>query len=67
MQAHLATDRRGLLKNLAEKFLVYATGREIAFRDRDSITAIVIAAEQKGGGVRTLLHEVIASELFATR
>ena len=67
MQAQLAADRRALLKNLAEKFLVYATGREISFRDRDAINAIVTAAEKQGGGVRTLLHEVIQSPLFQMR
>lgn len=67
LQTQLASDRRALLKNLAEKFLVYATGREIAFRDRDAVQAIVTAADKKGGGVRTLLHEVIQSSLFQTR
>jgi hypothetical protein len=67
LQTLLAADRRALLKNLAEKFLVYATGREIAFRDRDAINAIVIAADKQGGGVRTLLHEVVESPLFQTR
>jgi mono/diheme cytochrome c family protein len=67
LQSQLAADRRMLLKNLAEKFLVYATGREIAFRDRDAIHAIVSTVDKKGGGVRTLLHEVIQSPLFQTR
>ena len=67
MQSQLAADRRALLKNLAEKFLVYATGREIAFRDGDEIRAIVTAIDKQGGGIRTLLHEVIQSPLFQTR
>jgi hypothetical protein len=67
LQAHLAVDRRGLLKNLAEQWLVYSTGRAIAFRDRDAVDAIVTVAENQGGGVRTLLHAVVASQLFATR
>jgi len=67
LQELLAADRRALLKNLAEKFLVYSTGREISFRDRDAVHAIVVAADEKGGGVRTLLHEVIQSPLFQTR
>ena len=67
LQALLAADRRGLLKNLAEKLLVYSTGRPIAFRDRDAVDAIVTAVDEQGGGVRTLLQAVVASGLFATR
>lgn len=67
LQTLLAADRRALLKNLAQQWLVYATGREIAFRDRDGIDAIVNAADKRGGGIRTLLHEVIQSREFQTR
>ncbi len=63
----LADDRRGLSRNLARQWLVYATGREIAFRDRDAIEAIVAAADRRGGGLRTLLHEVIQSREFQAR
>ena len=67
LQTQLAADRRALLKNLARQWLTYATGREIAFRDCDAVSAIVDAAEKQGGGLRTLLHEVIQSPLFQTR
>jgi hypothetical protein len=67
LQAQLAADQRLLLANLARQFLTYATGREIAFRDREQIIAIVDVAEKQGGGIRTLLHEVIQSPLFQTR
>lgn len=67
LQTLLANDRRALLKNLAQQWLVYGTGREIAFRDRDGIDAIVNAADKRGGGIRTLLHEVIQSREFQTR
>ncbi|WP_422927621.1 DUF1592 domain-containing protein [Singulisphaera sp. PoT] len=67
LQRILAADRRGLLKNLARQWLVYATGREVAFRDLDAVEAIVVAAEKQGGGIRTLLHEVIQSREFSTR
>ncbi len=67
LQTLIAADRRALSKNLARQWLVYATGREIAFRDRDAVAAIVRATEQRGGGLRALLHEVIQSPLFSTR
>jgi hypothetical protein len=67
LQTLLAADRRGLLRNLARQWLTYATGRAPAFRDRDAIDAIVSAADRRGGGVRTLLHEVIQSQEFQAR
>ena len=65
-QALIAADSHLLLKNLAEQFAIYSTGRDISFSDRDQIAALVASAEKKGGGVRTLLHELIQSPLFQT-
>ncbi len=56
-----------LLKNLAQQFAIYATGRELAFSDRDQIAAIVANTQKQGGGVRTLIHELTQSRLFQTR
>jgi len=63
-QSLLAAEAQPLLKNLAEQFLVYATGRPVGFADRAEIAAIVDRTEKKGGGVRTLLLEVVQSKLF---
>jgi len=60
----LADDPRGLLKNMAEQLVVYATGRPIALADRPEIAGIVDRTLKKGGGLRTLLHEVISNKLF---
>jgi hypothetical protein len=63
----LAADRGRLLNNLARQFAVYGAGRGIAFEDRDEIAAVVAAAQKQGGGIRTLIHELIKSRLFQTR
>jgi len=67
LQSMLAAEPQRLLKNLAQQFAIYGTGRDLAFSDREQITAIVEAAHSKGGGIRTLLHELIQSRLFQTR
>ncbi len=67
MKAMLAADTRSLLRNLAQQLMVYATGREIAFADRAALSEIVARTEQQGGGIRTLLHELVRSPLFQTR
>lgn len=67
MQSILASDRRALLTNLARQWLIYATGREVAFCDRAGIDAIVDSTDRQGGGIRSLLHGVIQSREFRTR
>jgi hypothetical protein len=52
---------------LTEKLLTYGLGREMGFSDRPAIDAIIKASDKSGGGLRTLLHEIIQSETFATR
>jgi hypothetical protein len=66
-QDHLAAEPRRLLANLARQFTVYATGRDLAFADRAALRGIVEQAEARGGGIRTLIHEVVQSDLFLTR
>ena len=66
-QALAAADAGLLLKNLAQQLAVYATGRELAFSDRDQIAAVVAGTQKQGGGVRTLIHELTQSQLFQTR
>lgn len=63
----LAADKHQLLHNLAKQFLIYATGRDIAFSDRAGLSDIVSRTEKQGGGIRTLIHEVVLSPLFQTR
>jgi hypothetical protein len=63
----MAADRARLLTNLARQFAVYGTAREVSFGDRARIAAVVAGTQQQGGGVRTLIHELIRSELFQTR
>jgi hypothetical protein len=65
-QTLIATDSQ-LLKNLAERLAIYSTGRKLAFSDRDAIATIVNQTQQQGGGIRTLIHQLVLSELFRLR
>jgi hypothetical protein len=67
LQTELAADQHGLLHNLAQQLSVYATGREVAFADRQPLNDLVAKTESQGGGIRTLLHELVKSRLFQTR
>jgi len=65
-QVLLAADRNALLQNLAERFAVYSTGRPVSFGDRDSIAELLNATNKHGGGIKTLLLELVQSGLFRT-
>lgn len=63
-QALLAAESDRMLQNLARQWLVYSTGRELRFSDRPQLDDIVRRTQAAGGGLRTLLHEVVLSPLF---
>ena len=66
-QEILAADAKGLLRNLAEQFVVYGVGRPLSFGDRPQIDTIVSKTMNKGGGIRTVVHEMIQSDLFQSK
>lgn len=65
-QAILAADRDALLTNLAKQLTVYALGRGASFADRDDLAAIVARTNKAGGGIRTLIYEIVQSPIFQT-
>ena len=67
IQRMLCQDSTPLLRNLARQLSIYSTGRDLSFGDRDQIAAIVTATKNKGGGLRSLIHELVQSPLFKTR
>ena len=60
----LLRDKDQLARALAEKLLTYGTGGAPAKADRAEIDAIVKIAREKNYGFRTLVHEIVQSELF---
>ncbi|MDB5349942.1 MAG: hypothetical protein JWN86_1189 [Planctomycetota bacterium] len=63
----LAADSTVLLKNLTQQLAIYGTGRDLGFSDREEIDDLVERTQKNGGGVRTLIHELIQSKLFHTK
>lgn len=56
-----------IARNLISQLAVYGSGARIQFADREEIERIVAACKKKDYGVRTILHEVIASRLFLNK
>jgi hypothetical protein len=63
----LLKDPEQIARTVARKLLIYGTGADIEFADRESIEQIVAAARKKNLGLRTLLHEVIQSRVFLNK
>jgi hypothetical protein len=60
----LLTDERPIARNLAKQLIVYATGAPVRFSDRPALEKILDRAQARGYGVRTLIHELVQSDLF---
>ena len=60
----LLADKDLLARNLAQKLLVYATGADIQFADREVVAQLVAKSRAKNHAFRSLLHEVVQSRTF---
>jgi hypothetical protein len=63
----LLADEKQIARNLVRQLAVYATGAPIHFADRAEIEQILKRAEANHYGVRSLVHELVQSELFLNK
>ncbi len=63
----LLAEPNQIARCITEKLVVYATGVPVSFADRVEIEGIVQRAAADGHGLRTIIHEIIQSELFHSR
>ncbi|MDP1560793.1 MAG: DUF1592 domain-containing protein [Pirellulaceae bacterium] len=63
----LLTDKDQLVRNLAEKLLAYGTGAAPSHADQSQIEAIVLQLRDKNYGFKSLIHEVVQSDLFRSK
>jgi hypothetical protein len=60
----LLADEDAIARSLAQQLVVYATGSGIRFSDRDDIDAIVKKTKPSQHGLRSLIQEIVQSDLF---
>ena len=60
----LLKDKPRIARAMTMKLIAYATGRAAQLADRDSVEAIVARISVKDYGLRSLIHEIMRSELF---
>jgi hypothetical protein len=63
----LLADEKQLARNLARQLTVYATGAPVHFADREQIDEILQRASSSHYGVRSLIVELVQSDLFCNK
>ncbi len=63
----LLADKDGLARALTKRLVTYATGAPADSVDQPAVETIVAKARVKDYGFRTLIHEVVQSELFRNK
>ena len=60
----LLSNPNQIARNVAEKLVCYATGQPAGVTDRAEIDRILAAASETDYGLRSIVHAVVASDLF---
>jgi hypothetical protein len=60
----LLKNERQLARNMVSQFVTYATGAPVGFGDRAEVERILDVAEKDHYGLRTIVQEVVRSDLF---
>jgi len=63
----LLKEREQIARALTTRLVTYATGATVQTSDRPEIEAIVSRIRERNYGLRTLVHEVVASKLFQNK
>jgi uncharacterized membrane protein len=63
----LLSDELTVARNLARQLVVFATGAPVRFTDREELERILERARKSEYGVRTLVEEIVRSELFQNK
>jgi hypothetical protein len=63
----LLTQEKQVARNFAQQLTVYATGAPVGFGDRVELDRILDRAAAKNFGVRTLVQELVQSDLFLNK
>jgi len=64
LKRHFAQDPEGLARNIVERLIVYSTGASLGYADRAAVSEILKKTRGGGFGLRSILHEVVQSDLF---
>jgi hypothetical protein len=63
----LREDDLTVARNMVRQLMVYGTGAPVRFSDRAEIERIVARTQPQSYGLRSLIHEVVQSDLFRSK
>jgi hypothetical protein len=63
----LLVDPRALARNMVGQLVTYATGAPVSFVDRAAVEQVLDATVDRQYGMRSLIHEIVASTLFQSK
>ena len=66
-QVLLDNEMDAIAQNLASQLITFGTGADIEFSDRDAVDEILSLTKEQNYPLRTMIHEIVASELFRSR
>ena len=66
-KALVLKDELPVARNLAKQLVTFATGSPVGFADRPALEQILQQAAPRRYGVRTLVHEIVQSQLFQNK
>ena len=61
---HLLGHKEQVARNFIAQLVVYSTGGEIQFADREEIESILQRTRENDFAVRDIIHDVVQSRLF---
>ncbi len=63
----LREDEMTIARNLAKQLVIYATGAPVRFSDRAALEAILQGTKPAKYGARSLIHQIVQSDLFRNK
>ena len=60
----LLKDKKGLAKNLINKLMVFSTAAQVHYTDRKVVKKIIENSSKDDFGVRSIIHEIVQSQIF---
>jgi hypothetical protein len=63
----LLEQQESIARNLVNNLVAYSTGAGVTFSDRARVEEILQRAKPRAYGIRTMVHEVVQSELFQSK
>jgi hypothetical protein len=63
----LLQDEQQLANNMARQLIIYSTGAPIQFSDRPQIARILAKTRSSGYGIKSLIHQIVQSDLFRNK